>query len=48
MDIIDDVILERAKQLQIIFTEDGLKPPLDDCIEMAIEEIKNEKNFYLV
>lgn len=48
MDIIDDAILERAKQLQIIFTEDGYEPPIEDCIEMAIEEFKNEKNFYLV
>jgi hypothetical protein len=48
MDTIDTEILERAKELQLLFTEEGFEPPIEDCIEMAIEERKNEKNWYFV
>lgn len=43
---VNSIILERAKELQKDFTEEGYVPPIEDCIEMAIEENIYEKSVW--
>lgn len=38
MDKVDTTLLNRAREIQIQFTEEGYVPSMEDCIEMATEE----------
>jgi hypothetical protein len=38
MDKVNNLILKRAREIQIQFTEEGYVPSIEDCIEMATEE----------
>ena len=38
MDKVDTTLLNRAREIQMQFAEEGYVPSMEDCIEMATEE----------